>query len=188
MNINSPISNFQFPINFQFINFKIRNSKPTGNWQLVTGNSPGFTLIELLIVIVIVGILSVGTFIAIDPVDRVNFANDAKAQTALGAVARAAESYSTTHENLYPPNIGAMVSSGQFKSVPQMPQGYTLSYLVPSATPACTSEGDLDCTKFVVYAQLKSKKYTSNPYQLFESTNGKTCQLATEPTIDTTCP
>lgn len=53
-----PISNFHFPLNFQFFNSRIR--KLVTNWRLETGDwrfSQGFTLIELLVVISIIGIL-----------------------------------------------------------------------------------------------------------------------------------
>lgn len=54
-----PISNFHFPINFRFVNLRIR--KLVTNWKLKTGDwklSLGFTLIEMLVVISIIGILA----------------------------------------------------------------------------------------------------------------------------------
>lgn len=51
----------------------------------------GFTLIELLVVIAVLGILAAVVLVAINPAERINSANDAKAKTHVNETATAIE-------------------------------------------------------------------------------------------------
>lgn len=73
--------------------------------------SAGFTLIELLIVIAILGIIIAAVIAGIDPVDKINAANDAKVQADIGAIGTAHEAYTTQHLGAYAANISALGNS-----------------------------------------------------------------------------
>lgn len=162
----------------------------------------GFTLIELLIVIVILGILAVGTIVAINPLEKIRQANDAKAKSAVGIEARAAEAYAVTHKGTYPADEGYLVSEGELKNLPALPSGYDVVYLVGTDTGAACSAAAANCTKFVVYAEMKAKSNregggdtpgTAGVSFIYSSTSGASCQkggasAAEIPTISTICP
>jgi len=57
----------------------------------------GFTLIELLIVIVIIGILAVAVLSAINPIEQINKAEDARVRSDSNELLNAYERYYTTH-------------------------------------------------------------------------------------------
>lgn len=92
-------------------------------------SSKGFTLIELLIVIAILGVLAAGVLVAIDPVDKIAQANDAKVQNDISAIGRASEAYATTHAGVYPATIQVLVDTGELKRPPASPNGiaYTMN-------------------------------------------------------------
>ncbi len=148
-------------------------------------SSKGFTLIELLIVIAILGVLAAGILVAIDPVDKINAANDSKVQNDVSATGRASEAYVVTHNGLYPFALVNLETSGELKKVPTAPSGYTAYAAVVPAT--CTAENDVDCISIVITGQLKAKRYTSvgTPVWRYESSTGKSCAVAT---TTTACP
>jgi prepilin-type N-terminal cleavage/methylation domain-containing protein len=143
----------------------------------------GFTLIELLIVIAILGILAAGVLVAIDPVDKINAANDAKVQSDIGVQASASEAYAAAHSGFYPASAADLSTAGELKTTPVAPTGYTYTFV--SAPASCTA--GTTCTSVVITSTLKSKKYTgvSTPFQRYESSTGKTCQVLTATTV---CP
>lgn len=147
-------------------------------------SSKGFTLIELLIVIAILGILAAGILVAIDPVDKISQANDAKVQNDVSGIGRASEAYAVTHNGFYPASLSDLPLSGELKRAPNAPSGYT-AYSVTS-TPAVCSSGTT-CTGILISGQLKSKRYTSvnTPFWNYDSASGKSCAITT-PTA--TCP
>lgn len=163
--------------------------------ERITKNSSGFTLIEVLIVIVIVGVMAAGVAIAVDPIDKIKSANDAKAQNNVGVVARAAEAYAVTHNGFYPSNdttgLIELRDSGDLKIIPTMPSGggvsYSLRFVAPAAD-VCASGGTAGCTKVVIYSELYSKRFGSVNFYTYSSTTGQTCLKATTPNISTTCP
>ena len=61
----------------------------------------GFTLIELLIAIAILGIIAAITMAAINPVQKLNQANDAKVKADIGSIATAAQTYYAKNQ-VYP--------------------------------------------------------------------------------------
>jgi prepilin-type N-terminal cleavage/methylation domain-containing protein len=137
--------------------------------------SKGFTLVELLIVIAVLGILAAATLLAIDPVDRLNAANDSSVQRGITSEALAIESYAAAHEGIYPPDEDTIVTSGDLKGLPKYPTNYTVTF---SALPGgCTTA----CSQVTITGSLKSKKYTqATPSKLFfkfDSATGKSCPV-----------
>lgn len=81
----------------------------------------GFTLIELLIVIAVLGVLAAGVLVAINPIKKINQANDAKIKSNIGQLARAIQSYSTLNNGTYPASLDGIVTSGEIKRIPDPP-------------------------------------------------------------------
>lgn len=147
--------------------------------------SKGFTLIELLVVIAVVGILAAAVMVGIDPVDKMNAANDSKVQNDISAIATAVITHSTGNNGAYSANTADLATSGDLKVVPVAPTGYSAYvYTATPASPQCTTAAK-DCTAVTITGQLKSKKYTATPFQRYETSSGKTCQVATAATA---CP
>ena len=135
-------------------------------------HSLGFTLIELLIVIAILGVLAAGVLVAIDPVDKINQANDAKVQQDIQALALAMESYSVHNNGAYPFSADnaaqrSMKASGDLKRIIQPPSGYNVFWTDPCSDPL--GSGQPECLKpeygigwqdpIRIVGELKSKKY-----------------------------
>ncbi|HVF69581.1 MAG TPA: type II secretion system protein, partial [Xanthomonadales bacterium] len=97
-------------------------------------SSNGFTLIELLVVIAILGILAVGLISTIDPVDKINAGNDAKAFSDVTLMSKAAESYAASNNGAYP-DATSIVGSGELRSIPSAPSGYTYTPTYVSGNP-----------------------------------------------------
>jgi len=125
----------------------------------------GFTLIELLIVIAVLGVLSSGVFVAIDPLDKLNAANDSKVQNDLGQIGQAMEAYAVSNTGVYPARLDILVTSGDLKTTPTAPKGYR-TYTLGTGGTSQTACG-----------QLKSKKYVnatpSTPTWVWCSSSGK---------------
>lgn len=143
-------------------------------------SSKGFTLIELLIVIAILGVLAAGILVAIDPVDKINSANDSKVQNDISGAGRAAEAYATTHNGFYPAALTDLTDSGELKRVPASPYTgagfpYTVQNYIntPPVVGVCTA--GTDCTGILIAGQLKSKKFTGITFWQYDSTTGKSC-------------
>lgn len=136
--------------------------------------SKGFTLIELLIVIAIIGILAAGILVLLDPVDKINAANDSRVQNDVSAMGRASDAYATSHNGKYPDGIGVLETSGELKRTPTAPTGYA-AYASVAQPVGCTA--GVDCDIIVITGELKSKKYTSvnTPIWRYESSTGKIC-------------
>ena len=147
----------------------------------------GFTLIELLIVIAILGVLAAGVLVAIDPVDKINSANDAKVQNDVSGAGRASEAYVTTHNGFYPATLQNLVDAGQLKRLPVAPSGYDPYAVVnmtgtpPVNAGSCTAGSE--CTGIIVSGRLKSKKYAApvpdTTYWQYQSPSGKSCAVRT---------
>lgn len=151
----------------------------------------GFTLVELIIVIAIIGVLAAVLIAIIDPLDRINAANDSGVVSTITQIGKANDAYAINNSNLYVPAetfdaaVTALEASGnsKFDAISE-PSGYTAySYLAPAncaTTPA-------QCTTYTIISQLRSKQHTAAPY--FVYANGKGCFVTTAPTASTfTCP
>lgn len=145
----------------------------------------GFTLIELLIVIAVIGVLAAGILALIDPIDKINAANDSRVQADISALGRASENYSTQHNASYAKAPADMVGPGEIRAVPDAPGGYT-AYIYTAIPAACTTAGE-DCLSITITGQLKSKKYADagNLVWKYESASGKNCAVDV---VATVCP
>jgi len=114
----------------------------------MTNFKQGFTLIEILLVIVVIAALAVAIGIFIDPLDKINSANDSKVQSDISQIARAMEAYAVANGN-YPTGAGPLVASGELKLILLAPAGYDAYSYAP---------GGLSQS---VCGQQKSKKYTA---------------------------
>lgn len=122
----------------------------------------GFTLIELLIVIAILGVLAAVTMVGIDPIDKINAANDSKVQNDVSTIATGMESYAVVNNGVYAADQNTLQISGDLKLILTPPTGYS-AYAISGGT-----DGQ-------VVGQLKSKKYTSvgNTSWVWCSASGK---------------
>jgi type IV pilus assembly protein PilE len=92
------------------------------------GTSKGFTLIELLVVIAILGVLLVGSIVAINPVQKINQAKDATAKAGVDQLASAMSSYYTQNQT-YPASIATIVGlTGELRSEPKNNAGASFTY------------------------------------------------------------
>lgn len=125
----------------------------------------GFTLIELLVVIAVIAVLATALITAINPVERINAANDAKAQSDVNQIVTGMGSYAAANDGLYPANAAALIdtTTGTMKNIPVAPNNYT--YTITYSTTAPT-----------IWATVKSKKLlgaNASGYWVWCASNGK---------------
>ncbi len=156
----------------------------TARLNKIVSQQKGFTLVELLVVIAILGILAVGLIAAINPVDKLAQASDARAISDIGVLARASEAYSTNHNGFYELALTDLTNASELKVVPTAPTGYT--YNVINTPNACTA--GTTCTALVIWTTMKSSKYSANTTLKYESLSGKTCWLNGAATAANECP
>jgi prepilin-type N-terminal cleavage/methylation domain-containing protein len=140
----------------------------------------GFTLIELLVVIAILGIIIAAVVAGIDPIDKINAANDAKVQSDIGSIGTAFEANATMNSGTYAVGLAALTTSGDLKATLTPPSGYVANYGIICTSGTCATQG--------VYANLKSKKFTGGAtttgfYWKWCSVNGRVGSATT-----TSCP
>ncbi len=100
-----------------------------------SSSESGFTLIELLVVIAIIGVLMVGTLVAINPVAQINKAKDANAKGRMDQAITAVQSYYTSQNpSVYPASFATLVTSTDLTTTPTDGSGTAMSYST-SATP-----------------------------------------------------
>lgn len=119
----------------------------------------GFTLIELLVVIAILGIIIAAVVAGINPVDKINAANDAKVQADIGTIATAFEINTTLNGGIYASDQVVLKNSGDLKDVIAPPFGYTYNYGVGG-------------TSQFIWSTLKSQKYSLTPKWTWCSSTG----------------
>ncbi len=134
---------------------------PGGGFTLMSEARKGFTLIELLIVIAILGVLAAGVVTAINPLRRINQANDSKVKNDVGQIATAEQAYYTTNQ-VYVADPNALVTSGDLKVVPSAPSGYT-AYSV-----SCSA----GCLEVQVSGPLKAPAIVGNGVFCWKSASG----------------
>lgn len=101
----------------------------------------GFTLIELLIVIAIIGILAATVILGLNPVAKINAANDTTVKSNVDAVATALNIFAGTNGYFPATNdIATLSTAGDLTAMPTTPTGavYTWTSLT-SAGAACTT-------------------------------------------------
>lgn len=146
----------------------------------------GFTLIELLVVIGILAVLMAGVIALIDPVDKLNQAGDSRMQAIVGELATGEQSYNATHNGFYAADTATLVTVGEIKTTPVLPNTTYAQPVYTMIPNPCTS--GTTCTDIVICATLKSKRFTAAPVTSawkFDSATGKTCGVAT---CATACP
>ena len=149
-------------------------------------SSKGFTLIELLIVIAILGVLAAGILVAIDPIDKINAANDAKVQNDVSNIGKAGEAYSIVQAGSFTLTAAELVTYGELKRLPVPPAaGYGIAYAYTALPGGCTTAAKT-CTSITITSPLLSKKYSAaaanTPFWRYESSSGKSCAVATAAT------
>ncbi len=84
----------------------------------------GFTLIELLVVIAVLGVLAAGVLTAINPLKRIQQANDAKIKNDIGQIAQAEQAYFTSSSSqAYVLTTQLLVDNKELKVKPVTPAG-----------------------------------------------------------------
>lgn len=162
-------------------------------------SSQGFTLIELLVVIAILGILSFVLTTTINPLDKINAANDARAISTITQLGKAMDSCETFHDDAKPSPAGNSffpdsicdlntVEEVKFTTIAAI-NNYTFYYFVTPAT--CKNNKSVKCTGYLFgIGTLASKKFIAKPY--FVYTNGKGCYIGNIPSLSsigaTSCP
>ncbi len=139
-------------------------------------STKGFTLIELLIVIAVLGVLATATLAAIDPLDKINAGNDSKIQSDISQIVGAAQAFSVSNNGAYPKSLTVADFGSELRSIPTAPNGYT-AYVYTAAPGTCTQAAG-DCANFSLSGQLKSKKFTSTPKWIYNTTTGRACAVA----------
>ncbi|MDO8504056.1 MAG: prepilin-type N-terminal cleavage/methylation domain-containing protein [bacterium] len=109
--------------------------------KLAHKRSRGFTLIELLVVLAVLGVIAAGVVTAINPLKRIRQANDAKTKNDVGQISTVSQAYYTTNQ-VYPADLGALVTSGDLKVLPTPPGGGAYSYAItnPCTTTSCEAQ------------------------------------------------
>jgi len=91
----------------------------------------GFTLIELLVVIAVLGVLAGGVLATINPLKRINQANDVRIQSDIGQIVQALQAYYTANRGVYPATLAALTTTQDIKVIPVPPGGVgTYTYAV----------------------------------------------------------
>lgn len=116
-------------------------------------NQKGFTLIELLVVIGILGVLMVGTLVALNPVQRFNQAKEANAKGNVDQASSAIQAYYSNNLS-WPTSWNQLLASGELQSVPKGPDGNALTIqgsangvAIGFTTVASTTAGSIFCWK-----------------------------------------
>lgn len=154
-----------------------------------SSTSKGFTLIELLVVIAVLGVLAAGVFTAINPLKRIQQANDAKIKNDISQIAQAEQAYFTSSSSsgapYYAREVSTLSGAGADLKVEPYQPGSTTPYVVTGATTAgaaCTTALK-NCAEVTVSAPLTEKDSSgvSIGSWCWESVSGKTGRVATAP-------
>jgi prepilin-type N-terminal cleavage/methylation domain-containing protein len=132
----------------------------------------GFTLIELLVVIAVLGVLAAAIVVAINPVQKINQANDAKVKNDVAQIATAEQSYYT--RNQYYTGGGTavqdLVNAGELTIQPVAPNGYS-AYTIQVNPAGCTTALKT-CTSITVVGDVKAPATSGNTKWCFHTSTG----------------
>lgn len=131
----------------------------------------GFTLIELLVVIALLGIVMAVLIVGIDPIDKLNAANDAKVQADISEIGTAFESNATASNGTYAANQNQLLAKGDLRSILTPPVGYCGNANVYSIGTLGGSSQSVWC--YANSSGLKSKRNLSKPKWIWCSSTGK---------------
>lgn len=144
-------------------------------------NNKGFTLVELLVVIAILGILAAGLLVAINPIDRINAANDSRVKSDIGTIARTLEAFAAEHDGVYPVDASTELVGDALKRYPTSP--YSTGYTYTPGPATCDNGANGNCTSYIVAGEVKSTKdkgaCTGTCYFKVDSATGTSCVEAT---------
>lgn len=140
----------------------------------------GFTLIELLIVIAIIGILAAVVMLALNPVAKINSANDATVKSNVDAVSTALNVYAGTN-GFFPftNDTATLFAAGDLTASPVTPTGTTYTWVAQtSAGGACTTALK-NCAKVAVQSSKMFGPVTVGDVWCWRSATG----VAAETTV-----
>jgi prepilin-type N-terminal cleavage/methylation domain-containing protein len=99
-------------------------------------NKKGFTLIELLLVILIIGVLAVSVYVALNPAGRLAAARNAKRSSDVQSILTAIHTYIVDNKGALPPGLSTGMAEKQLGTAST---GCTIS------TGGCNVAGAADC-------------------------------------------
>lgn len=138
----------------------------------------GFTLIELLVVIAVLGVLAAGVFTAINPLKRINQANDVRIKSDIGQIANAMQAFYTFHQ-YYPATLQELKDNGDLKTIPTRPDDG--SAYDNSSSYFCTLDGNGHCTEVSIVVSLAVPQTPGSNYG-WNSATGKAGEISPPPT------
>lgn len=130
----------------------------------------GFTLIELMVVMGIMAVLAAGVVALLNPVDKINSANDATVQSGVGEAATAAQAFAARNGGKFPSSMTILTDYGELSTAPA---GVTITGTTCSGTPSV-------CDSVAITGALVSQKYKKPGTQVwrYTSSDNKTCAVA----------
>lgn len=134
----------------------------------------GFTLIELLVVIAVLGVLAAGVFVAINPLKRINQANDAKIKSDIGQIANASQAYFVTKLS-YPKTVKQLVDSDDLRTEPKQPKTDTI-YTITTTPDTCDGTSANPCTDITIQVPLFAPQAEGGNYT-WSTTAGQTGEI-----------
>ncbi len=161
-------------IKFPMINKQLTNTQTAKR---------GFTLIEILIVVTIIGVLVVALLAALNPIEQIRKAADAKRINDLRQYQIALENYSNVNSSIYPVSV-AIVNLKTLCTTGSPPP--LASYMTGCPTDAQNTYKyvtDASGSTWVLWGKLAAK----GAGFWIVCTNGKSGKMIVEPTV-ATCP
>lgn len=155
--------------------------------KIIKNSQKAFTLIELLVVIAVLGVLAAGVLTAINPVKRIQQANDTKIKNDIGQIAQGMQAFYTSSSTstggtpYYPGAISDIVGpTGELKITPTGAT-YTITG-VDDAAADCAGTTK-KCSEITISAPLNE---TNQGYWCWQSSTGKAGRVAAAPAAKAT--
>lgn len=133
----------------------------------------GFTLIELLIVIAIIGILAAAVMLGLNPVAKINSANDSTVKSNVQAVATALNVFAGTKG--YFPGSGdttALYAAGDLTAMPTTPTGVTYTWTSFTSAGGVCYTVSLNCSRAAVKSSKMFAPVTAGNVWCWKSVTG----------------